>query len=620
VAASDLSADPRTVDREGPVPTVMHANGRRSALLSALVIVGYVVLAVAAFWDALPGISGHALGAEGDFVEFIWFVGWVPHALAHGADPLWTNSLNVPVGVNLAQNTEAPFLGLLVAPVTLVFGPVVATNLLLLVGMPLSATAAFVVLRKWRVWRPAAAIGGLLYGFSPSMIGQSQGHPFLTFLPLPPLIALVVVAILRGEGRPRRLGVWLGLLAAAQYLISPEVFATVGVFTLLAVVCVAVRYPRRVGEVARNAARPFGLGLVVTVVLLAFPVWMLVAGPQHVSGPTFALGNPYHNDALSFVVPGPLQKLSYGLHSLEARVLGYSDPTEAGGFIGIPLLIVGGLLTWRSRRSPRMQLVVVLLAGAALLSLGPHLTVDGHATSVPLPFLVLGRLPLLSSILPDRINFEVDAFLAALVAFGLDDLRRNAVPGPAHRAVRRHLVRRRRAIGAAGVVIVALALTQIPDWPYATLTAPPLPGAIARAVPAGEPVTITYPYDTASVTEPMFWQATDSYRFRLIGGYVYTRAPDGTGTNRADRMDPPELQQFLAAQEGITQYGPVLPVGPTLVAATRATVQRYGIRQVIVDSSASGAGPVVALFTAALGPHRAASGTLVLWADWPGTP
>ena len=101
--------------------------------------------------------------------------------------------------------------------------------------MPISATAAFVVLRKWQVWWPAAALGGLIYGFSPYMVGQGLGHVEMMFVPLPPFIVMTVVSILQRQGSQRRLGVQLGLLVAVQYLILPEVLASVAVFTFVAV-------------------------------------------------------------------------------------------------------------------------------------------------------------------------------------------------------------------------------------------------------------------------------------------------------------------------------------------------------------------------------------------------
>ena len=62
----------------------------------------------------------------------------------------------------------------------------------------------------------------------------------------------------------------------------------------------------------RAVWRPVSIALLVTGVLLAYPVWMTIAGPLHITGPPFPTVNPYHNDLFSFVVPGPQQKISFG--------------------------------------------------------------------------------------------------------------------------------------------------------------------------------------------------------------------------------------------------------------------------------------------------------------------
>ena len=144
------------------------------------------------FWPLLPATTGRLFGyLSPDRGLNVWFLGWEAHALVHGHNPLFSPAIFAPAGVNLLENTSAPFLGVILAPVTLLLGPVASANLLMVTAMPLSATAAFVVLRKWQVWRPAAALGGLMYGFSPYMVGQSLGHLTLVFVPLPPLIAFV---------------------------------------------------------------------------------------------------------------------------------------------------------------------------------------------------------------------------------------------------------------------------------------------------------------------------------------------------------------------------------------------------------------------------------------------
>ena len=67
------------------------------------------------------------------------------------------------------------------------------------------------------------ALGGLLYAFSSYIAGQGLGHLNLVFIPLPPIMVYVLYElVVRQRGSARRWGIALGLLAAAQFLISPE--------------------------------------------------------------------------------------------------------------------------------------------------------------------------------------------------------------------------------------------------------------------------------------------------------------------------------------------------------------------------------------------------------------
>ena len=245
---------------------------------------------------------------------------------------------------------------------------------------------------------------------------------------------------------------------------------------------------------------------------------------------------------------------------------------EAGGYIGVPVLIVTGVLAWRSRRRPRTQLAAVLFLVAVLLSLGPHLAANGRGTGIPLPFVLLDRIPLLDNLLPSRFNFETDACLAALIAFGLDDLRRS--PGRSHRhaAARprsgahclcRHHPRSTDRHPTAEVAAWKSVHRRPPcsrrasAWPFRPATLWPSPIRIPRTRTA----------------QPMLWQAQDAYRFRLLGGYGYHTAPRATAPSHLfpSVMKPPELQQFLAGLHPPSAYGPPLPVTPDLVRSTRVT-------------------------------------------------
>ena len=585
------------------------APARRPWRFTASVVVLYLCLGLIAFGPSLLRLRNSTYSRLGDYDLFVWFLGWAPHAVAHGLNPFFTQAMLAPNGFNLAQNTEGPLLGWVLAPITMTLGPIAAANLLMVLAMPLSATAAFVVLMKWKTWPPAAAVGGLIYGFSAYMIGEALGHPVLLFVPLPPIILAALVSIFRGQRQPWRRGLQLGFLLTAQFLISPEIFTSLCVVTAIGLVLVALRFPQRALDAARNSLLPLAVALGICVIFLSYPVWMLLAGPQHVAGATYSLNNPYHTDLLSFVTPGAMQRVTLGVSPVAAGFLASGVPVEAGGYVGIPLLIIGAILGWRSRASGRMQLLLALFAVCAILSLGPILFIHGHSTHIPLPFWVFGHLPLVGNLLPVRFSFEMAACLAGIVAFGLHDLYQSSaslrLPGSESK--------RSAAVLATVVVVIAIVVTQLPRWPYHTTSVSLLPATMTRSLPAGDPVAITYPHAYGSqLTLPMLWQADSDYSFRILGGYAFHRDEHGKGSDIPDPESPNDLQNFLVLSEfwntSVERYLfgsgvalPPPPVTPGLVAATKAVLSRYDVRTVIIDRRFQRSDNVVRLFTMALG-------------------
>ena len=601
----------QTVARSTAIDPVQNAPSTLRAIWPSTVVIGsYLLIGFLAFWPIFKGFSRQYFATESDYDLALWYLAWMSHALAHGLNPFFSNAIFAPHGVNLGANAAAPLLGIATTPLAWL-SPVATTNLLIVLAMPVSATAAFVVLRKWQVWLPAAALGGLIYGFSPYMVGQSLAHPSLSFVPLPPFIALTVASIVERRGSPRRLGVQLGLLVAAQYLISPEVLASTMICVVVALACIAIRRRRNVSQLIRTVAVPVGVSLLLAAVVLAYPVWMLLAGPQHFTGPTTA--PIWYNDLLNSVVPGPMQRVSLGMGSTGARLLS-GDIVETGGYIGVPLLILSCYLFWRSRRSPRTQLAAILLLLAAVLGLGPHLAVDGRLSPIPLPFLMLNHLPLLDDLLPARMALEIGACLAALIAFGLDDMHRDpasiAEPGR----------RRKRSAVLAAVTLAVIVVTWLPQWPYARSQAVTIPAVVARAVPPGDPVVLTYPFPSLFGMQAMMWQTEDDFKFRLNGGYSYHPTSSGAPISGASPLRPLEVQQFLTASGGCSLCGSAIPVSPQMVASTRTFLSRYHVRLVVVDRSVGSSAPVMELFNDALGHPKISVGNFAVWADWHGVP
>jgi hypothetical protein len=173
----------RADDMPGPRhgKQIQPAGGRRSAWTLVAAFAVYGGIALLANYPTWPGDPSRI--RAGDLDMMVWLVAWTPHAIGHWQNPFATTWLNYPAGVDLAQNTAAPLLGLLTAPLTLAVSPIASVNLLLWLAFPLSAFSMFVVLRRWVRWNLAAIVGGALYGFSPYMVTQggfrapASAHP-----------------------------------------------------------------------------------------------------------------------------------------------------------------------------------------------------------------------------------------------------------------------------------------------------------------------------------------------------------------------------------------------------------------------------------------------------------
>jgi hypothetical protein len=88
----------------------------------------YALLAVTTFASTWGNPAGSWIGSPKDPQLFIWYLGWIPHQLATGQNPLFTDYLAYPHGANLMWNTSMIFPAVVLWPVTAAFGPVVASG------------------------------------------------------------------------------------------------------------------------------------------------------------------------------------------------------------------------------------------------------------------------------------------------------------------------------------------------------------------------------------------------------------------------------------------------------------------------------------------------------------
>ncbi len=504
---------------------------RHRVWATVAVVASYVALAVVVYWNAWStGITTH-MQLGGDQFANVWFLRWTPFALLHGLNPFFTTYANFPFGVNLVTNTSSPLLGLLGMPVTLAFGSIATFNVLSTLALAGSATAGYVVARRWTTWRPAAWVAGLLYGFSPYQIGQASGHLNLTFVVLPPLILLALHEVaVRQVWSPRRAGVTLGLLVAAQFFVSSEILASTIVLGTVCLVTVVVIGHRSLAAHLRRAVVGLVWAAGVAGVLLAYPAWYAVRGPGSISGPIQLVPEAYRADVLGLVYPGAFMRIAPASLTRTSAVFANSI-VENGSYLGITLVVtvvVSVFVLWR--RSVPVRVAAVGGGAAWILSLGGAVVVrsapGASLTGFPLPERLFAHLPLLSNTIPVRYSLYVALFASMVLALALDALHRWVVE-------RYPTGWLRTPLGSAvvpGVLAVVCLVPVIPAVPLVGFADPGIPAYFGstsiQRVPAGS-VALLYPFPSSATPQGELWQAHADLRFKMPGGYFLVPQPPG---------------------------------------------------------------------------------------------
>ena len=371
--------------------------------LFLLAFLGLALLLYSPAWSS-PTTSSVG-GGRGDSGIIIWFLRWIPFALDNGEELLFSDYLNHPDGVNLMWNASLPLLGFVLAPLTARWGPVLTFNVVLVLANGLSAWAAYLAIRRYVPGHLAAAVGGLVFGFSPAIRGQSN-HPHISFAFLVPLMLLAVDEILVRQRRPPWLvGPLLGLMAGCQLLIGEELLTATVLFGILLLLVLVVNNPRALLDRRRvaHALVAFALAAAVGGAIAAKPLSVQFTGPQRIEGDITK--RIFGHDLLGFVVPGSPQLLA------ARRTVGSN-----AAYLGGPLLLVLLVVAVRYWRRPVVRVGAVMLLLAATLSMGPYLHVGGRATTIELLWAPFDRLPVIDNLIPSRLAMYTALFAGLLLA------------------------------------------------------------------------------------------------------------------------------------------------------------------------------------------------------------
>ena len=543
------------------------AAGRRRGL--ALAAVAYLVLGVGLWWDTWSTHPSTVTTCGcGDAARFLWYFRWPAFALTHGHDVLYSTYLFHPGGINLLDDTSVVALGVVLAPVTWVAGPVAAMNVALTLAPALSALAMFALLRRWVTWAPAAFVGGLVYGFAPFVVTELALNQLnIAFLAVPPLIVLVLADLLVTQRRrPWVDGLALAGLVVVQFFIGTEVLVitalSVVVGTVLLVAWAALGHPDELSARLARAVQGVAVALGASAVVLAYPLWFLLDGPAHLVGPIWSAGaTTRYGTSLSSVVS------TGGLGGLRASMLefgGYQGPVLVGlGYLGLGVLVVAvaGTVIWR--RDRRMLLFAGVAVVAAVLSLGP-----GHG--YPVPWDALQHVPWVGDIVEVRFTLVVALCVAVLAGLSLDHAR-------AALAARGAAGRRSAGPQSWALVAVVVVPTVVALWPNLPLTTRTvvLPTWYARtggALPPGH-VVLAYPIPSSGLQSSEAWQAVNAMRWSQASGGGPQGQPSRAGAARPG---------FVVLSAASLPLGPAPVPTPAAVAAVRSALRQWRVTTVVV--------------------------------------
>jgi hypothetical protein len=597
----------------------------------------YMILSVGLWWHVWSTSPSQVMTCDcTDAGRSLWYLEWSAFALSHGHQLLFSTWMFHPVGFNLLDDTSVPLIGLIMSPVTLVFGPVTAINVASTLIPALTALAMFWLLRRWVTWAPAAFVGGLAYGFSALVIVQlAFGWLNLACLALLPLIVGCLDELfLRQRARPARVGIALALLVTAEFFVSTEtvlivsISVVVGAILLLGYAELWHRDELRLR--GRYAITGIGVALALSAALLAYPVWFALAGPAHLSGMVWStnvpgdLGNSLGNFWSHLGQWGPV---SARFLTQEAPVFGgYRGPSPPSpSYLGPGVLVVvaAGTVIWRSdRRLWFFGALGVVTAALSLRVTGDHWR----------PWSIFYRLPVFDNVVQSRFDAVFGLCAAVMVAIIVDHSRSSASRWIVHRrevdqgvtAPKRSPFGWRRTGGAVAMV-VALAVAAVAVVPTAVVLSPNVPLTVqpvrvpqwflttADHLPPGQ-VVLTYPFATADSQSSIPWQAIGGMHYQMAGG----GGPAGTVARAGANM-----LGFNVLRKASVPLGPApLPTMANLE-AVREAMRDWGVTMVVVPADAQlaefqigrGSSYGVAFFTGVLGSRPTYQNHAWVWSD-----
>jgi hypothetical protein len=366
------------------------------------------------------------------------------------------------------------------------------------------------------------------------MVSHANGHPNFVAQFLVPLIVDRVLRLAEGN-RPVRDGVVLGLLTAWQVFIGEEVL----LLTAIGLAVAGVVYLAHGRVDLRRMLPGLGVGAALCLALVAVPLWWQFAGPQSYT----SIWHPPAGNDLAQLWGRATRSLGADPWASAALSM---NRTEENSFFGIPLLLAAAVVVVTLWRRTLVQALAAVVLVSCWLSLGEEVTVNGRATGIPGPWALLEQLPVIENVLPTRFALVAVPALGALLALGLEEVRRLAARYAGHAGV---------GLAVSGLAALVVLLPVIPT-PLLVDQRAPMPAFFSDGtwrdwVDEGGSV-LAAPAPWVADTRALEWQAQARWGFPVVAGYFV--GPDSTAARGGQYGSTPTPLTLWMAD--ITENGP----------------------------------------------------------------
>ncbi len=406
----------------------------------------YLLFALALTYPTVTHLGTFLPGDGGDDPALAWNLWWVKFAvLNQPQNPFFSKMMFYPLGINLAFYTHTLLNGLTTIPLLLNFGTVAASNLHMFFTFAAGGFGTFLLTRYLLVKEfrqndsiPAAFFAGMVYAFASSKLFYvALGQFNIASTHWIPFSALFFFK-LKNAPRPRWAAFSALFLVMQAYTEMTYASFLLVWMALVWVLDVIFPPPAAAGDRFTSPFSGGGLGrgfftrhirpylllgglfaLGIAPILAAMIPDMLAEGDFLVVGGGFA--DAFSADLFGFFVPTMHHPL-FGGWVARTGIANFNKGQHI--FIGYTVLTLAIIGLWRLRRNRTAWFWAIAALFFALTALGPNITINGHATGIPGPFVIFQHLPIFKgNRYPSRYSVMLLLSLAPLTAGAVSGFR-----------------------------------------------------------------------------------------------------------------------------------------------------------------------------------------------------